>query len=104
MNLRDTAERLVWTVIAAAGGGLIAGPVLGVTTWQAAGTAALTAAVNFVTIAARKRLTVLPDPGQGLPALPTNEGGQSVVWVVLGVLFLVSLLFVATGIVDVHIR
>lgn len=71
MNIRDTAERLVWTVIAAAGGGLIAGPILGVTTWQAAGTAALTAGVNFVTILARKRLAVLPDPGEGLPALPT---------------------------------
>jgi len=66
MNLRDTAERLVWTVIAAAGGALVGVPVLGVEYWQAAGVAGLSAAVNYLTLLARHHLDALPDPGQGL--------------------------------------
>lgn len=68
MNLQDTLERLVWTVVAAGGGSLIAGPLLGVSSWQAAGVAALSAGVNFLTLLARTRLAALPDPGSGLPA------------------------------------
>lgn len=73
MNIRDTAERLLWTVIAAFGGGLIAGGIdlIHVSTLEAAGVAGLTAGVNFVLLVARKRLAALPDPGAGLPGLPT---------------------------------
>lgn len=77
MNIKDTIERLFWTVVAAGGGSLIAGPLLGVSAWQAAGVAGLSAAVNFVTILARKRLSVLPDPGEGLPGLPTDDDGAT---------------------------
>lgn len=73
MNFRDTIERLFWTVVAAAGGALIAPAVFGfdVSALEAAAIAGAGAGVNFVTIVARKRLSVLPDPGDGLPGLET---------------------------------
>lgn len=72
MNIPQTLERLVWTAVAAAGGGLLGGPLLGVAVWQAAGIAALAAVVNFVTLVARERLSILPDPGDGLPGLEVD--------------------------------
>lgn len=69
MKLRDTIERLVWTVVAAFFGNLAAGAVFDVDVVMAAGMAAFTAFVNFVLIVARARLAVLPDPGNGLPGL-----------------------------------
>lgn len=73
MNIRDTLERLFWTVIAAMGGALIAPEILSVniSTLEAAAIAGLSAAVNFVTLVAREKLAVVPDPGAGLPGLPT---------------------------------
>lgn len=70
MNARDTLERLLWTVVAAAGGSLAGGLLFDVSAWQAAAIAGLSAAVNFATIVARARLAVLPNPGDGLPGLP----------------------------------
>lgn len=67
MNPRDTIERLVWTVLAAAGGALAGVPLFDITAWEAAAIAGLSAGVNFVTIVARARLAVLPNPGDGLP-------------------------------------
>lgn len=72
MKVAQVAERIVWTFIAAAGGGLLGGPLLGVDVWQAAGVAGLSAVVNAVTIVARKRLSILPDPGDGLPGLEVS--------------------------------
>ena len=74
MNIKDYAERLVWTVVADMVGALIAPEVFSVniTTLEAAGIAGLSAAVNFVTLLARQRLAVLPDPGAGLPGLPVE--------------------------------
>lgn len=72
MNLRDTAERLVWTVVAAAGGNLIGAALFDYDVWKGAAAAGIGAAVNFVTIVARARLTALPDPGAGLPGLPAK--------------------------------
>lgn len=89
--IRDTLERLVWTVVAAAGGGLLAGPLLSVSVWQAAGVAGLSAGVNFLTIVARKRLAVLPDPGAGLLALPTGDAGQGSVDLIIRVLCVILL-------------
>lgn len=74
MNVPAFLERLVWTFIAAAGGGLVGVPVLGISAWQAAGVAGLAAVVNAVTIFARYRLSVLPNPGEGLPGLPADGG------------------------------
>lgn len=74
MNLRDTIERLFWTVLAAFLGALAAGPVLSLdlTAIEAAGVAALGAGINFVLLIARTRLAALPDPGAGLPGLPVE--------------------------------
>jgi hypothetical protein len=69
VNVAQTLERLVWTAVAAAGAGLIGVPLLGLDVWQAAGLSALAAVVNYVTLVARSRLAVLPDPGDGLPGL-----------------------------------
>jgi hypothetical protein len=71
LNVRDTAERLGWTVVAAVGGNLIGAALFSFDVWKAAAAAGLGAAVNFATIVARSRLKVLPDPGAGLPGLPT---------------------------------
>jgi hypothetical protein len=92
MNVKDTLERLWWTVVSAAGGGLLAGPLLSLSVWQAAGVAGLAAAVNFITIVARKRLSVLPDPGAGLPGLPTDDAGA--IDIVSAVIVLILLLII----------
>lgn len=88
LSIRDSIERLVWTVVAAGGGSLIAGPLLGVSAWQAAGVAALSAGVNFVTILARSRLASLPNPGGGLPGLLVGDRGSTDLWlgVALGII------------------
>jgi hypothetical protein len=101
MSIKDTLERLVWTVVAAAGAGLLAGPLISVSIWQGAAFAALTAAINFVTIVARARLAVLPNPGDGLPGLPTDDGGQAwvppLVWALL--FFLLGVIAVKAGVI-----
>ncbi len=73
MNLRDSAERLFWTVVAAFLGGLTVGDIINISTLDAAIAAAASAGVNFLLIVARSRLAVLPEPGQGLPGLPVEE-------------------------------
>lgn len=73
MKLRDTVERLFWTALAAFTGSLSAGAIfsynMGVV--RAAGIAAVGTLINGITVLARQRLSVLPDPGEGLPGLPT---------------------------------
>lgn len=76
MNIRDTLERLVWTVAAAFLGGLVASGIdwpVGIDALDAAKLAALTAGVNFLSIVARKRLAQLPDPGEGLGVVVDGE-------------------------------
>lgn len=89
MNLRDTAERLFWTLVAAFLGALGVSDAIDITALQAGVAAAAAAGVNFLLIVARARLAVLPNPGEGLPALPTDEGGQTNA--VLLVVFLVGI-------------
>lgn len=62
------AERLVWTFVSAFLGALVGASVLDVDVdaVQAAALAGLGAVANAVTLFARWRLSVLPDPGQGL--------------------------------------
>lgn len=71
--IRDLLERLVWTFVAAFVGALTGSAVLSldVTALQAAAMAGLGAVANAVLVFARWRLSVLPDPGEGLPGLPT---------------------------------
>jgi len=73
MNLRDTLERLWWTSVAAAIATPLGAEVFDIDVWKAAGVSAFVAAVNFVSVIARARLAVLPDPGAGLPGLPTDR-------------------------------
>lgn len=74
MKFRDIAERLVWTVVAAFLGGLSVSGIIDITALDAAIASAGAAAVNFLTLVARSRLSVLPEPGEGLPGLPTENG------------------------------
>ena len=99
IRARDLAERLVWTFIAAFLSSLLGAPVVldviesvaNVTIDISAGQAALisatfaglTAVGNFLLLIARWRLAVLPNPGEGLPGLPTDDEGQSILVVAL---------------------
>lgn len=74
MNFRDTIERLFWTLLAAFLGALAVGDVIDVSALDAAIAAASGAGVNFLLLVARARLAVLPEPGEGLPGLPTDSG------------------------------
>lgn len=67
MNARDTLERLFWTMLAAFLGALGVSDAIGITAVQAGIVAAVSAGVNFLLIVARWRLSVLPNPGEGLP-------------------------------------
>lgn len=67
IRVRDLVERVVWTTIAAGLGALVAAPLISIDAIEAAIVAALGGAVNAVLVIARWRLSVLPDPGQGLP-------------------------------------
>ena len=72
-QLADLAERLVWTFVAAFTSGLVSPPLaqaagvnLSLSPLDAAFLAGASAVVNLVTVIARWRLSVLPDPGEGL--------------------------------------
>lgn len=74
MNLKDSAERIAWTFVSAFGGIIVATDAVDLfnaTTLNAAAGAGLVAAVNALTLIARSKVSVLPDPGAGLPGLPT---------------------------------
>lgn len=73
MKIRDLAERFVWTVIAAALSNLVGVGLLDLSAWQAAALAGLNGGATFVLVVARWRLSVLPDPGAGLPGLPVDD-------------------------------
>ena len=73
MNAKDTIERIVWTFVAVALGSLGVNDLLSLdlAVWQAAALAGGAAVVNLLTLIARARLAVLPNPGDGIPGLPT---------------------------------
>lgn len=73
VRIADLAERLVWTFVAAFTSALLSPPLaeaagrhLSLSVLDSAVLAGASAVVNFVTILARWRLSVLPDPGAGL--------------------------------------
>lgn len=72
--IRDLLERILWTFVAAFLGALTGAAVLSldVTALQAAAMAGLGAVANAVLVIARWRLSVLPNPGEGLPGLPVE--------------------------------
>ena len=73
MNLRDSAERIFWSVLVAALTNFGSVDFLDIAAWKAAALAGINAAVTFLLLVARTRLSVLPDPGEGLPGLPVDE-------------------------------
>lgn len=73
MKFRDVAERLFWTLVAAFLGALGVSDVLDISALDAALSATAAAGVNFLLLVARARLAVLPNPGEGLPGLPTDD-------------------------------
>lgn len=74
MKFRDLAERLLWTVVAAALTNLVGTGLVGLDLWQAAALSGINGGFTFLLVVARWRLSVLPDPGAGLPGLPTETG------------------------------
>lgn len=72
--IRDLLERLFWTFVSAFLGALTGSAVLdlGLDAVQVAALAGLGAVANAVLLIARWRLSVLPNPGEGLPGLPTE--------------------------------
>ncbi len=68
VNYRDTLERLVWTLLAA-GLGVLAETQLDAGIWWVP---LFAAAVNWLTLLARKKVAALPNPGAGLPGLPVE--------------------------------
>lgn len=73
VRLADLAERLVWTFVAAFTSALVSPPLaeaagveMSLSALDAAFLAGTSAVVNFLTVVARWRLSVLPDPGMGL--------------------------------------
>lgn len=65
MNWKDTAERFLWTLVSAFLGALTVSDAIGISALQAGLVAAASAGANFLTVLARTRLSVLPDPGAG---------------------------------------
>lgn len=57
INLKDLAERLVWTAVQSAGGTLMAaGAIDGIEIWHAAAISGLSGAVSVLTTFSRNRL------------------------------------------------
>lgn len=72
MSWNTFAERLVWTFVSAFGGALVGANLIGIDidALQVAAIAGLSAVVNSVTQLARYKLSVLPNPGDGLVKPP----------------------------------
>ena len=77
IRVRDLLERMLWTAVSAAGGALVGAAIFDFNAWEAAVTAAFTSVINLLTIIARWRLSALPNPGEGLPGLPTEEAHEA---------------------------
>lgn len=75
MKIRDFLERLVWTAVVAAGANVTTAVVFDIAWWQMAAATAGAAVLQTVVTFGRYRLARLPDPGEGLPGLPTHPGG-----------------------------
>jgi len=60
MNMKDIGLRLFWTIVAAGGGALVAANTLDIEAVKAAGFVGLTAAINFITLIARAKVSTSP--------------------------------------------
>lgn len=73
VNFRDFAERWVWTVIVAGLGNLAGAALFDVDAWKMSAATGIAAGLQVIATFGRYRLTVLPNPGEGLPGLPVEE-------------------------------
>lgn len=105
IRARDLAERVFWSFVSGFLGSFLASPLVLQVIEEVAGVelsvtvlgslaisatfAGLTAAANVVLVIARWRLSVLPDPGAGLPGLTTNDDGGMTTAVFLVIVFAV---------------
>jgi len=71
MNIPATLERIFWTFVAAALTNVGGAVLLDLEVWKAAALSGVNAVLTFVLLIARQRLAILPDPGDGLPGLPS---------------------------------
>lgn len=101
MKIRDLLERCIWTVVAASLTNLGALAVLDLALLEALLLAGVNGFVTYLLVIARWRLSVLPDPGQGLPGLPAGDRGNSTVDLVIKVLLIVLLAVVVLAITGV---
>lgn len=72
--LRDFLERLFWTTVVAALASTAGAALFGIEAWKAAALTGLAAGIQCVVVFGRYRLSVLPNPGEGLPGLPVAGG------------------------------
>lgn len=101
IRARDLLERVFWSFVSGFLGSLLGAPAVIAVIEGVADTeldipalglvvisavfAGLTAAANVVSVIARWRLSVLPNPGDGLPGLPTGDGGNTMLVTALSV-------------------
>jgi len=76
MQLRDFLERLFWTVVVAGLASTVGAALFDIEAWKAAAMTGLAAGIQCVVVFGRYRLSVLPNPGEGLPGLPVAGGNR----------------------------
>lgn len=76
MKLRDFLERLFWTIVVAGLASAASAALFDIEAWKAAAMTGLAAGIQCVIVFGRYRLSVLPNPGEGLPGLPVTGGGD----------------------------
>lgn len=74
---RDFAERWFWTVLVAVLGNITAAALFDIQAWKMAAATGLTAGLQPIILFARYRLSVLPNPGDGLPGFRTDDAAAS---------------------------
>ena len=84
VELVDLGERMFWTFVAAFASALVSPPVaqaagldVSLSALEAGVLAGTSAVLNFVSVVARWRLAVLPDPGAGLRRRRPPQGDES---------------------------
>ena len=80
-KIRDTFERLFWTFVAAFGGGLLVPaliPTIDLSAIEAAALSGVAAVVNAITLIARDRLAVLPEPGRAIRVEAATEAYRQI--------------------------
>jgi hypothetical protein len=73
-KIKDAIERIIWTLIAAAGGGLATVNIDFIPErWRPIAFLVFTAIANALTVLARNELSILPDPGKAVIEATATE-------------------------------